>query len=319
MAQRLHTGTVEERHRFDYWRHVVDTYVARCEIAHLDRTPPRCGIEARRVGDVTILNSFSSPVSSTRIEHHIRSDDNDALSIAIVRRGMVMTDQDDRRIRRPVGAIVISDMSRPYRLTAPEEHEMFGFGISRTRVERLFGSSRRYTLLPIGEAEGSVPIAGFLFSLYDNLQAIDPARAGELADMGVEMILGGLAKRLASDAAVPRSAALTLHRAQAFITGRLADPNLTAGTVAAALGISVRTLQTLFRTVGTSPAHWLWQRRLECARDRLASPDFEALSIGDVAYGCGFVDQGHFSRRFKTAFGVSPREWRSEARARRAA
>ncbi|MGH1570059.1 AraC family transcriptional regulator [Methylobacterium sp. P31] len=35
-----------------------------------------------------------------------------------------------------------------------------------------------------------------------------------------------------------------------------------------------------------------------------------ARSGGEVAYRCGFIDQAHFSRRFRGRYGISPRDYR---------
>jgi AraC family transcriptional regulator len=34
------------------------------------------------------------------------------------------------------------------------------------------------------------------------------------------------------------------------------------------------------------------------------------LTIAEIAAKCGFSDQSYFDRRFRQAFGKSPREWR---------
>jgi transcriptional regulator, araC family len=37
-----------------------------------------------------------------------------------------------------------------------------------------------------------------------------------------------------------------------------------------------------------------------------------SLSIGDVGYAVGYENQLHFSRAFKTIYGISPRKWRAQ-------
>ena len=37
------------------------------------------------------------------------------------------------------------------------------------------------------------------------------------------------------------------------------------------------------------------------------------MPLGTLAYGCGFLSQSHFSRRFKERYGLSPRDYRMRA------
>ncbi|RBP85151.1 AraC family transcriptional regulator [Marinomonas rhizomae] len=57
---------------------------------------------------------------------------------------------------------------------------------------------------------------------------------------------------------------------------------------------------------GGSFRQWLGKARLEAARDQLSRHD----TITQVALNVGFKNQAHFSTRFKTEFGITPREYR---------
>ncbi|MGH3972574.1 MAG: helix-turn-helix domain-containing protein [Pseudonocardiaceae bacterium] len=50
------------------------------------------------------------------------------------------------------------------------------------------------------------------------------------------------------------------------------------------------------------------RERLEGARRVLAS-SAQAPTIAAVARSLGFSDPGHFARRFRAAYGLSPSEW----------
>lgn len=58
---------------------------------------------------------------------------------------------------------------------------------------------------------------------------------------------------------------------------------------------------------GTTPMRYLWQRRLDRAKEMLAG---RASSLADVAVACGFSSQSHMTRAFKQALGVTPRAYR---------
>lgn len=60
------------------------------------------------------------------------------------------------------------------------------------------------------------------------------------------------------------------------------------------------------RAFGLPPHAYHLHLKLEEGRRRLQ----RGLAIGRVAADLGFVDQSHFHRRFKGAFGVTPAQWR---------
>ncbi|MBD8688905.1 helix-turn-helix transcriptional regulator [Rhizobium skierniewicense] len=76
--------------------------------------------------------------------------------------------------------------------------------------------------------------------------------------------------------------------------------------LAAASGVSVRTLQLGFRNfVGLSPMGYLLKFRLECAyNDLLAGAD--TLTIDDIARRWGFTNPGKFSAQIRQKYGRNP-------------
>jgi AraC-like DNA-binding protein len=60
-------------------------------------------------------------------------------------------------------------------------------------------------------------------------------------------------------------------------------------------------------SLGTSPYRYLLMRRLDFARERIDA----ARPLADVAYEAGFADQAHFTRVFKSAFGLTPGRYRA--------
>ena len=68
-------------------------------------------------------------------------------------------------------------------------------------------------------------------------------------------------------------------------------------------GLTRYALARQFRgALGTSPYRYSLTRRLDHARAQLRAH----RSLADVALGAGFADQAHFSRQFKSAFGLTP-------------
>jgi AraC-like DNA-binding protein len=97
---------------------------------------------------------------------------------------------------------------------------------------------------------------------------------------------------------------------KSYITQHLADPDLGAERIAQAMFISVRQVYKLWENEPAPLGQWIVERRLEAARHELTSPRGRNQTIAAIARRWGFADSTHFSRRFRQAYGMSPREWR---------
>ncbi len=89
--------------------------------------------------------------------------------------------------------------------------------------------------------------------------------------------------------------------------------NVTVAEIAHAHGISLRYVHAIFSANGTSCGRELIRVRLGRAQRLLLDPAESARSIDDIAWQCGFSDAGHFRRRFRALFGVSPSAMREPA------
>lgn len=99
-----------------------------------------------------------------------------------------------------------------------------------------------------------------------------------------------------------------LDAAAALMARTIAAP-LTVGAVAARVGLSSRQLERLFRLhIGTSPAEFAMNLRLDHARDLLRQSDMPVTAVG---VACGFVSSAHFSAAYRRRFKHAPRTERS--------
>jgi AraC-like DNA-binding protein len=103
-----------------------------------------------------------------------------------------------------------------------------------------------------------------------------------------------------------------LTRIEVYVQQHLADPGLSADRIAHAHQISVRQLYKLWSARELGLAEWIIRGRLDGARRDIRK--HESMPIAAIARRWGFTDATHFGRRFRAAYGLSPREWRQAQR-----
>lgn len=102
----------------------------------------------------------------------------------------------------------------------------------------------------------------------------------------------------------------TLRRALAWV-GQEGHERTDLPTMATAAGVSPTQLVNLFkRHLGTTPLRYVWETRTRRGAQLLRET---GLTVGEVAFRCGFQTPFHFSRWIKQLYGVSPKELRARA------
>tara|TARA_R110002072_G_scaffold76065_7_gene178711 strand:- start:1387 stop:2394 length:1008 start_codon:yes stop_codon:yes gene_type:complete len=94
-----------------------------------------------------------------------------------------------------------------------------------------------------------------------------------------------------------------LLMAMQIMENNLEDP-LAPDEIAGVVALSTRQLERLFaKYLHTSPKRYYLHLRLEKARNLLRQTD---LSVTDVCVACGFRSLSHFSKSYRSAFGIPP-------------
>ena len=99
-----------------------------------------------------------------------------------------------------------------------------------------------------------------------------------------------------------------LHDAVDFIMTNLTE-SLSVDDIAAAAGVSKRTLQAAFQVnFGLGVMTFVIQRRLKQANQQLLDADVDSTTVTDVAMNSGFLHLGRFSSTYRKSFGEYPSE-----------
>lgn len=305
------TENVTPRKRFQLWQEVV---AARISAANHFIEPDRvfnAKIETAKVDNIDFLkltnSAGRSECSSSQIKHSIYTG---KVFVSIQLSGESYCSQDDRSSVRCPGEFVVID-NRPSKILTKFDNQALVVAIPRDRIEKVLGSTRRYTALTIGRDLAGTSLAiNFLTKLIDVSNRLSADASVRMATIGIDLIVASVAERLALHVPQSLQGTIVVQRAKAYVEASFHDPSLDPPQLAAALGISLRRLQQLFQEQNVSISNWIWRYRLEAAARRLADPGHMHLSISEIAYSCGFNSQSHFTRRFKEHYGLTPRDYR---------
>jgi AraC family transcriptional activator of tynA and feaB len=309
------TDTVHPRERFDYWHEVACRNVLKHDSRPECRVKFQAAIYAGRLADLGLILFNNSPMDVSRTPHHIVRATSDELFVCRQMSGLLALEQNGREIAIEAGDITLIDPLIPYRGKFSQGSNLLVLKVPRRALEARVGGTREMVLRPIkpSQAEGSL-LSSFATILPPHVGRMSPV----VENLAKEHVLDLLAVSLttAIGAHTPRVSSahsLALMNVRAAIEARLTDPRLDAGAVAAAAGISIRYANAILAREGTSIMRLILARRLARCREALRDPSQAHRTLSEIAYGWGFSDMTHFSRRFKAAYGVLPSEDRSLA------
>ncbi|MFF8852915.1 MULTISPECIES: helix-turn-helix domain-containing protein [unclassified Methylobacterium] len=300
--------------RFDRWREILFDRMGPLDQSLIDDGPFSGLIETADIGGLLFTrvceSSLRTAVTPQTLRRRERSEQ---VFVLIQIAGKSATVQDGREAVQEPGDILLLANRPNVHISGPGNQSLV-LELPRAPLERMLGSTQQYTALTLKRGSASVElVTTFLGELVNVHERLSAESATRIAAIGVDLIMASISERLAQD--VPQSVYgnAVVQRAKAYVEANFSDPTLNPSQLAAAVGVSLRRLQQLFQERGQYISDWIWHRRLAVAVAQLADPGCAHLSIGTLAYSCGFSDQAHFSRRFKAQYGMTPSEYRCAA------
>ena len=204
-----------------------------------------------------------------------------------------------------VGTVGIRCQSRPVSVRLPDS-------ILRSRIPDIDALVSR----KIPRSAESRLLTAYIAAIW----SVESLIRSELRDIVVThvhdlacLVLGarGEARELAEQGGARAARRLAVVRA---IDNHIADPGLSAVTVANLLDITPRYVHLLLEGTGQSFTHHVLEKRLEKAAALLRDPRWQHRKIADIAAESGFNDLSYFNRAFRRHFGATPSDMREAAR-----
>lgn len=265
------------------------------------------------VGAAHLLKSRSSPQGLITTPALLKGTESNLLAVAVKLAGTAAITQAPTRSLRS-GDLFVTDLWRPFEFL-DDGGESGSFYIS---IDRL-GLPRDYAA-EAGDMIRASPLAAQLQRhfqiLFRDADAISQSPAAPMIEQATtDLVRAALVSAVDEEPFSRDGWDQNLTTViKSYISQHLADPDLSAERIARAMFVSVRQVYKVWETEPRSLGQWILERRLDAARHELTSPRGRNQTIAAIARRWGFADSTHFSRRFRRAYGMSPREWRHACR-----
>jgi AraC-like DNA-binding protein len=312
------TDEVHPRDRIAYWREVATRTFVRHDFRSGHGTSFSASIQSGPLADLSVAAFECDPCQVGRTTRDSARDSNEDIHLLLNVTGKVIAEQDGREAVNEAGSFMFLDMRRPFNVVFESDSKANTFVIPRRLLKARLGRTAAFTARSI---ELNTPLAkmaaGYLAMLPDCVDTLDAAAASKVAEQALDLV--ALAYSMTAPGAhltLSSAKATALVRLKTVINAQLTNPELGPGMAAAAAGLSIRYANTLLAEEGMSLERYIVAQRLDRCRRALEDPAQSHRMIADIAFGWGFWDVSHFCRRFKAEFGLSPRDYRNNAKQR---
>ena len=309
----LRTRELDMREGHAQWASTLEQLYCETDVAWPD---PRRRFDAewggRPFGDLHISTIRADAHTVVRSPAMIESDSGTGYLVCLVTDGQVEVEQSGRAAVVDRGSFVLLDCAAPFVFHSPAPFRQVVVRSPReVLTSRLPGRIVEHgTARSITGHSGAGGLVGRLFvDIADMNGPMSEGAAVAFASSAVDMLATALTEGSVVTSAADRHRTEDLTRVQRVIEQNLHDTDVTLSDIAAAAGMSLRTVHKLFSAEGTTTRAWLHQARLERARKYLLTTD---LSVAEVSECAGFRDVSHFSRLFRGTYGTSPGQYRKE-------
>ncbi|MFM0206566.1 helix-turn-helix domain-containing protein [Paraburkholderia sediminicola] len=311
----MNLDEIPANRRFSYWRDMAEELYVPVSLECSSPETFRFELDRRFVGDTAAGTSLMTPLRVSRTRQHIARSENDAFKVVMPLSGAISVSQEGNEAQVRAGQFYVVDPARPYKESITEDLTFIWLHVPRASFAARIGRIEAVTGIALGNESPYARLSmDYLLSLskvWDDIAADAGVHANTVALDLLTMALSERAQQVRLHTSVHRSA--QFQRAKSFIDEHLADPSLTLAGVAAALGASTQNVRELLAECGVSYRRYVLEQRLaRCAKD-LADPRMAHRTVTDIGYAWAFFDSAHFSKAFKAAYGMSPRDYRSIA------
>ncbi len=272
--------------------------------------------ERKAVDSCSIIRLRSKTrLSFRRTWAHMREDGIDVAVLWFVKRGRLrITHQCGESVAMP-GDFAVTRSMTPFTVEClPDDlsdHEVLHMIVPAHIFRRFVTRDVRTGFCIPAQGREFTLAERILIDIFDDPGRFQDHTIKQLLDSALSLLGGVMGDHEDSAPVRPTISERRLQDVLKYIDVHLSDSKLSSTVVASGCGISTRYLSFLLNQRGTPFSTLVWDKRLKVAAQWLASSRPGEASISEIAYRVGFKCPAHFSRMFKRAFNLSPRQYRA--------
>lgn len=309
MLEHFTTARVDRDTKLGWWNALLEeTY------SGLRASPIKSRFDAEiyrwPLGETHLTRPRSSAAVVTR-EHRLGPPSEQSLAFHLLHHGAgpLRLQQRGRDISLGAGDLVICAGEEPYRFDIDGDHELLIVELpKRLLADRVPFIDDLVATQISGNTPGARILRSYLLSIW---REGDTPPGPAMLDAFSATLVDLLALPLNMDQVDPNAPEPPLvRRMKRLIDAHFADEDMSPATLAAELGVPLRTLQAATARCGITPLGHIMRRRLERAAELLILESNR--QVIQIAYDCGFSDSSYFARQFQKRFGLSPSHYRQK-------
>ena len=289
----------------DAWERALSATYGRWEVDKAVQPGFTANIRKREFGELRVVECECDPCTGRRVSQFINRDEAPFIGVQITRSGTERFHLGSQALSVAAGDLVIWTSDQPSEFTVVERLHKVSLVLPWSYVRNRLPKAAKFsgTLLDSRSGIGAV-LYSHVDSLARQLELFTEADQAAVERATLELLSAALTPRV--EAPQRGLATRYLSQLQAYALRNLQDEELSPASIAKANNMSARYVHLLFAQMGTTVSAWVRQQRLERCREALKSPAHCNSSVSEIAYSWGFTDPSHFSRVFKTTYGISP-------------
>jgi AraC-like DNA-binding protein len=305
---------IPARERSHYWQNILSDALFPMDVSVRSDLTFNGTLKSWDLGATSLIQMRADASRYQRYSRHVQRDDADCVVVSFSAHSDVGFTQDGVDLRCKKNQFFIEKGHRPSDLVQSDANELWMLRLSLASVKRHKRSLDPY-YISLYDADSGV--GGLLFDMMRSIPARYVARTSAAFEGIGQTLIELLVLAIETDERALTSSCSSVQRGhlariERFVRQNLGNPDLSPEMAAQASKISIRYLHALFRGSECSFSEWVRQMRLEACRAQLCEP-LRREGLGEIAYRWGFNNQAQFSRHFKSAFGITPREMRADA------
>ncbi|MBK0419471.1 AraC family transcriptional regulator [Leucobacter sp. CSA1] len=240
--------------------------------------------------------------------HRLDSRSQEQLRLHVVRQGELLIESNGNRRALTAGDAVFLLSSTPIELRSETGCELLTIAVPSEVVGEARGVWPHSGIQPVSQTSMLLlPVAAFAArALSEAVGSVSGFTSYYVERLLQEMLQGLLVDSYRPEHMPSAQTQSTFPLAMSVIEAQHSDPELTAAAVAEEVNISLRQLEREFRKNGTTIRQELRRVRVEQARRMLGDPDYDGLSVGQIAQFVGFSGGSSLARAMSATGMPSP-------------